>query len=1063
MAKFCGKCGSPLDEKSGLCPKCNPPKKTPKKHIGLKIVSVFLAVLILFGSVSGVLVYYRIANIPIVASVMDAFGVGYHTKDTNTSDFTYHNTTKEHIEFDSTSGIGYVNNELLITTNKNVTKDELNKVLENIGGTIVGEITALYHYQIQLNKNQKYTELENLIAKLKANEIIASVNYNYAFPVEQADYTPNDKKWKKDWNETPSGTNWGLEAIEAQKAWDSKDKMQSVNIGVIDTMFYTDHEDLKFAEIPLGNKNAEEKYKDEFNSHGTHVSGIIGATFDNNKGIAGITPTSNLYGASIWGICDYGYSTTLTYQIALYYLIEVNNCKAINISMADNLLGFCVAQENGSTKKTATAAMKAYSDEISEFIKILINKGYEFVICVCAGNQNDGNYKYFKKDSTDTQTPYDYYSYSDFQKYLADEESSYDYSLYKDRADEISGRLIEAKNINANGMFAVIEDSEVRNRIIITGAVQNNADKNYTIASFSQCGAEVDILAPGVDIYSTSVKKGLFGNLKSTYEDMSGTSQATPIATAVSGLVFSINPDLTGAEVKNIICSSGVGSYGQEKYKLLNAKNAVDKALNSSGGSATTDITNSEVIKQYREAIKNNFYSDVFDGLSDDWDSIGEFVNGELLSASRYTQKYQVFYALTDVNKDGISEMVIGAGENKNSISIYDFFAFDGQKPVQLYEVGYRVHLTIYDNGIFLEDGSGSAFSHSYEYSELPANSTSLKFIDGYSRDNDVFSQVDSDFKTVKTISETEFNAALEKYKSNELALNWVEITADDKKPSPQNTAADKLFNSKISDLSSTYGTVENKNFSKTVAANTDPRANVAWANINGVIGEAIFDFDNDGQNELLIVRMSNDSENRTKEILEIYEVNNGSVSLTDSRELTFGVFGNLESMNLGTYIAEVNDKKYICVESLTCGIMTDYSDPLYYVFELSNGKIKDVMMIEDTLGGTGQYEYTMHTWDKSSKKSSVVIDTYQYDEIKQQGVRSGKYSNDESPILSAFKSLGFPTTKRVLTDYSLYVNGGTAPCFLEQKGFTAVSLYKANCKYESNNVKIEISTKNYD
>lgn len=913
MAKFCGKCGSPLDEKSGLCPKCNPHKKAPKKHIGLKIVSIFLAVVILFSSVSGVLVYYHIANIPFVSSVMDAFGIGYHTKDTNTSGFTYYNTTKEHIEFDPASGIGYVNNELLITANNDVTKEELNKVLENIGGTIVGEITALNYYQIQLNKNREYYELENLIANLKDNELIVSVNYNYAFHVEPADYTPNDKEWKEDWNENPSGTNWGLEAIEVQKAWDSKDKMQAVNIGVIDTMFYIAHEDLKFAEVPLGNKNAEEKYKNEFNSHGTHVSGIIGATFDNNKGIAGITPTSNLYGASIWGICDYGYSTTLTYQIALYYLIEVNNCKAINISMADNLLGFCVAQENSSTQKNATAAMKAYSDEMSEFIKTLINKGYEFVICVCAGNQNDGTYKYFKKDSTDSQTPYDYYSYSDFEKYLDGEKSFYDYSLYKDRTDEIKGRLIEAKNINANGMFAIIEDSEVRNRIIITGAVQNNTDNDYTIASFSQCGAEVDILAPGVDVYSTSVKKGLFGNLKSTYEDMSGTSQATPIATAVSGLVFSVNPDLTGAEVKNIVCSSGVGSYGQEKYKLINATNAVDKALNSFGGSATTDITNSEVIKQYQEAIKNNFYADV----NYDMDVAGKYINQELLFASQYTQKFKVFYALTDLNKDGISEMIIGAGENENSIGKYDIFTLSGNDTVHLFDdksFGYRTNFTLYDNGIIYIIGSGGAEYHSYEYYELPANSTKEKYLEGYSVDFDVYTQVDSDFKTIKTISESEFNAVSNKYKSAEIALNWIEITADDQKLSPQNTAVNKLLNSKISDLSSKYGTVGNKNLIKTVASNIDPRANVAWANINGVIGDAIFDLDNDGQNELLIVRMSNDSENRTKEILEIYEVDNGSVALTDSRELTFGVFGNLESMNLGTYIAEVNNKKiYLC------------------------------------------------------------------------------------------------------------------------------------------------------
>ena len=32
MAKFCGKCGSPLDPVSGSCPKCDPVKETVTKE-----------------------------------------------------------------------------------------------------------------------------------------------------------------------------------------------------------------------------------------------------------------------------------------------------------------------------------------------------------------------------------------------------------------------------------------------------------------------------------------------------------------------------------------------------------------------------------------------------------------------------------------------------------------------------------------------------------------------------------------------------------------------------------------------------------------------------------------------------------------------------------------------------------------------------------------------------------------------------------------------------------------------------------------------------------------------
>ena len=107
------------------------------------------------------------------------------------------------------------------------------------------------------------------------------------------------------------------------------------------------------------------------------------------------------------------------------------------------------------------------------------------------------------------------------------------------------------------------------------GLVGEKVHNGYKIAASSQCGERVDILAPGVNICST---------IKNGYGEKSGTSMAAPHVAAVAGLVFSVNPDLKGDQVKKIICDTAVGSYGSEGYGLLNAKKAVEYALAYNSG-----------------------------------------------------------------------------------------------------------------------------------------------------------------------------------------------------------------------------------------------------------------------------------------------------------------------------------------------------------------------------------------------------------------------------------------------------------------------------------------------
>lgn len=77
-----------------------------------------------------------------------------------------------------------------------------------------------------------------------------------------------------------------------------------------------------------------------------------------------------------------------------------------------------------------------------------------------------------------------------------------------------------------------------------------STDRNDAMSGFSQWGlTSVDMGAPGSAILSTTP-----GN---SYDTYSGTSMATPHMTGAAALVWSINPDLTVAEMKQLLMDSG--------------------------------------------------------------------------------------------------------------------------------------------------------------------------------------------------------------------------------------------------------------------------------------------------------------------------------------------------------------------------------------------------------------------------------------------------------------------------------------------------------------------------
>lgn len=146
---------------------------------------------------------------------------------------------------------------------------------------------------------------------------------------------------------------------------------------------------------------------------------------------------------------------------------------------------------------------------------------------------------------------------------------------------DAKGSLIIAAAGNAGGEIGY---PAAASRIMAIGAV--NEDKY--LASFSNWGKELDVVAPGVNILSTFPTYPVTTNalgLPQNYATLNGTSMATPMVSALAALIWSQNPYLKPEEVRAKIENSAtdLGAIGvDERYGhgLINPVRALAESSN---------------------------------------------------------------------------------------------------------------------------------------------------------------------------------------------------------------------------------------------------------------------------------------------------------------------------------------------------------------------------------------------------------------------------------------------------------------------------------------------------
>lgn len=429
------------------------------------------------------------------------------------------------------SGIKFVKNQFLLTAYNDVPYTEIKALGEEYNAEIVGYIELTNSYQFEVTYNVDSNGIHEILNELEDNTLVEFSSLN-TISMSGDDAIPDDP-WNKEetinWDtENPSGSNWGVEAIDTPGAWDYIDQMCTVKIGIYDSAFNTNHEDLNYFNV-WHNESSRDT-----NVHGTHVSGTIAAIYDNGTGISGVTPYNQLYAVSRTGLKNESnetYGTAMEHQYAYAVLIG-NRVKVINVSQND-----CNLRDDSEETFDENTSI------LGNFLHKLIDMKYDFVIVTSAGN----------KSSDDAP--------------------------------------VDART---NSFLNHIEDEIVKSKIIVVASVGLDKSKQensiYSRATTSCEGERVDIAAPGEQIYSTWANR-------EGYHLLSGTSMAAPHVSGVAGLLYSVNPNLSAEQVKEIIVETS-GGEGKEftdclggSYGLVNAKLAVEKALEIDGENVSTNKT----------------------------------------------------------------------------------------------------------------------------------------------------------------------------------------------------------------------------------------------------------------------------------------------------------------------------------------------------------------------------------------------------------------------------------------------------------------------------------------
>ena len=294
------------------------------------------------------------------------------------------------------------------------------------------------------------------------------------------------------------GLQWALPKIEAPAAWDVVTGTRAITVAIVDSGLDTAHPEFSGRVVAPRDVVYDDGDPEDPCGHGTHVTGILGATGNNAIGIAGMAWDVNLMPVRVLNERCSGSEADVAAGIA--YAVA-HGAHIINLSLG------------GDTPLPCEDTFRVMSQAVRD-----AHAGGRLVVAAA------GNYG--------------------------------------------AGRLLcPARQVEALAVGATMPDD--------------------ARAEFSNYGEGLDLVAPGEGIYST-----LPGD---DYGEKSGTSMATPHVAGLAALVWSLSPDLTRDEVRDILetTADDLGAPGWDAdfgFGRINASNALVPDLIARGQAAPNPV-----------------------------------------------------------------------------------------------------------------------------------------------------------------------------------------------------------------------------------------------------------------------------------------------------------------------------------------------------------------------------------------------------------------------------------------------------------------------------------------
>ncbi|MEA3383590.1 MAG: thrombospondin type-1 domain-containing protein [Campylobacterota bacterium] len=128
---------------------------------------------------------------------------------------------------------------------------------------------------------------------------------------------------------------------------------------------------------------------------------------------------------------------------------------------------------------------------------------------------------------------------------------------------------VDARYENGAMQYSNSVLNKLDNLLIVAAVIEYNGEN--VLRHYSDYGKSVDLAAP-TEFDSLNLNNQL-------YSSFGGTSAATPVAAGVASLIYSINPNFTAAQVKDILIQSANGNYITKRQKVTSSSNGFPTAF----------------------------------------------------------------------------------------------------------------------------------------------------------------------------------------------------------------------------------------------------------------------------------------------------------------------------------------------------------------------------------------------------------------------------------------------------------------------------------------------------